>query len=127
MFQEFIEILNTRIEVVKFDSSTQSYSLNVIAQIKDDLNRVIGLLKAGFNLRFVSTALDNLKKESNYHSLQYYLLNGQGHVVLTSRHTGLTLEERSDPESPYHQEIREWEPVKRVLNGRNGFHPAWER
>ncbi|CAI2719132.1 ATP-binding protein [Nitrospina watsonii] len=109
------------IQDIAFDESTDAYSVTLVTRLLDENDKFMGLIKAGLHIVIIRQLLDEFQDQASIQSLRYYLLDGKGSVILSSRKP--ESKDRRHPEriQPFGTDLTSWEPVARVLQGENGF------
>ncbi|CCQ90658.1 putative Histidine kinase [Nitrospina gracilis 3/211] len=110
------------VEDIAFDESTNSFSTTVAVRLRDDENRFVGMIKAGLHIVVIRNLLDQFKKEEPIQSLNYFLVDGKGAVILSSLASAIEGGKSPARIHPFGKDLSSWEPVSRVLAGENGYY-----
>lgn len=109
------------VEDVHYDQSTDTHSLSVVILLKDDEGKFAGLIKAGINIESVRNVLDEFQADSNLKSLNYYLVDERGSVIMSGLGYGPRRLDRKERAKPFGADLSRWAPVVRSLQGENGY------
>ncbi|CAI2718628.1 hybrid sensor histidine kinase/response regulator [Nitrospina watsonii] len=71
------------VEDVEYDDSAAAYTVRVSKKVLDEQGNLNGMVTAAINIKIIKDILDEIRQGSNFRTLEYYLVNKQGEVLLT--------------------------------------------